>query len=67
MDMMHKVEDRLNSIIGEYNRLKIENAELHEKLSNYETSTVKFETEINTIEKEVEDLLSKERFDEFEY
>jgi len=65
--MMHKVEDRLNSIIGEYNRLKIENAELHEKLSNYETSTVKFETEINTIEKEVEDLLSKERFDEFEY
>ena len=67
MDMMHKVEDRLNTIIGEYNRLVIENAELREKLADYENNSVKIESEVNTIEKEVEDLLSKETFDEFKF
>ena len=67
MDMMHKVEDRLNTIIGEYNRLLIENEELKDKLANHESNTVKFETEINSIEKEVEALLSKETFDELKY
>jgi len=67
MDLIHKVEDRLNTIIGKYNRLVIENQELKSKLSEYENNTVKFQSQVDNIEKEVEDLLSKETFDEFKF
>jgi cell division septum initiation protein DivIVA len=64
MDLMFRVEDRLNTLIGKYNALKLENDELKKKLQYYENNTIKIENEAQLMVDEVEELLSKEVFDE---